>query len=57
MKAVEVRFIFNFLSNLKLNKLSKETRVAVLKNYTILHTKVKEYDDKIEELRKKIFTD
>lgn len=57
MKVVEVRTIFDFLSKLKLNKFTKEVRVSVLKNYTSFFTLIKEYDAKLEELRKKIFTD
>ena len=57
MKVVEVRTIFDFLSKLKLNKFTKEVRVLVLKNYTSFFTLIKEYDAKLEELRKKIFTD
>lgn len=57
MKVVEVRTIFEFLSKLKLNKFTKEVRVLVLKNYTSFFTLIKEYDAKLEELRKKIFTD
>lgn len=57
MKVVEVRNIYDFLSKLKLNKLTKEVRVAVLKNYTELTTVNREIDAKIEELRKKVFTD
>lgn len=57
MKVVEVKTIFEFLSRVKLNKFTKELRVAILKNYTTMYTLVKEYDSKLEELRKKIFTD
>lgn len=57
MKVVEVKTIFDFLSKLKLNKFTKEVRVSVLKNYTSFFTLIKEYDAKLEELRKKIFTD
>lgn len=57
MKVVEVRTIFDFLSKLKLNKFTKEVRVSVLKNYTSFFTLIKEYDAKLEELRKKIFTE
>lgn len=57
MKVVEVRTIFDFLSKLKLNKFIKEVRISVLKNYTSFFTLIKEYDAKLEELRKKIFTD
>lgn len=57
MKVVEVKTVFDFLSRLKLNKFTKEVRVLVLKNYTSFFTLIKEYDAKLEELRKKIFTD
>lgn len=57
MKVVEVRSISEFLSKLKLNKFSKEIRVNVLKNYAELTTANKEIDAKMEELRKKVFTD
>lgn len=57
MKVVEVRIIFEFLSKLKLNKFDKETRLAVLKNYTEMFTCYKEQETKMEELKKKIFTE
>lgn len=56
MKVVEVRTIFEFLNKLKLNKFDKETRIAVLKNYTELFSLYKEQEVKMEELRKKIFS-
>lgn len=57
MKVVEVRIIFEFLSKLKLNKFEKEVRIALLKNYTEMYTVYKEQEAKMEELKKKIFTD
>lgn len=57
MKVVEVRIIFEFLSKLKLNKFEKDTRIAILKNYTEMFTPYKEQEAKMEELKKKIFTD
>ena len=57
MKVVEVRIIFEFLSKLKLNKFTKDVRIAVLKNYTELFTAYKEQETKIEELKKKVFSE
>ena len=57
MKVVEVRIIFEFLSKLKLNKFEKEVRIALLKNYTEMYTVYKEQEAKMEELKKKIFTE
>lgn len=57
MKVVEVRTIFEFLSKLKLNKFTKEVRIAVLKIHADMFTCFKEQEAKIEEIRKKIFTD
>lgn len=57
MKVIEIKTIFDFLSKLKLNKFTKEVRVLVLKIHTSFFPLVKEYDSKLEELRKKIFTE
>lgn len=57
MKVIEIKTIFDFLSKLKLNKFTKEVRVLVLKIHTSFFPLIKEYDSKLEELRKKIFTE
>lgn len=57
MKVVEVRFIFDFLSRLNLSKFDKDVRHAILKNYMDMYSCYKENESKIEELKKKIFTE
>lgn len=57
MKAVEVKIIFEFLSKLKLNKIDKDIRISILKNYAELFSCQKEIELKIDEVRKKILSD
>lgn len=48
---------YKYVSGLKLNKLDKEIRVKLIKNYPILDKVVKEYDDYRKSLQDKMFED
>lgn len=48
---------YKYISGLKLNKLDKEVRVKLIKNYPILDKVVKEYDDYRKSLQDKMFED
>lgn len=48
---------YKYISSLKLNKLDKEIRVKLIKNYPILDKVVKEYDDYRKSLQDKMFED
>lgn len=48
---------YKYVSSLKLNKLDKEIRVKLIKNYPILDKVVKEYDDYRKSLQDKMFED
>lgn len=48
---------YKYISGLKLNKLDKEIRVKLIKNYPILDKVVKEYDDYRKSLQDKMFED
>ena len=50
----EIKILNDFFATLKLNALSKETRSAIIKNHLKIGKVVKETDESIEEIRKKL---
>jgi len=46
----------NYFANLKLNKFSKEIRSAVISNHLKMNKIVKEFNESVEEARKKYFS-
>lgn len=57
MKVNEIVIANRFLSDLKLSKFDKIVRIAVLKNYMAFSKIAKDYENMIEDLRKKMFDD
>ena len=53
----DVLMAHKYVSNLKLNKLDKEIRIKLIKNYPILDKVVKEYDEYRKSLQDKMFED
>ena len=57
MKVNEIVIANRFLSDLKLSKFDKIVRIAVLKNYMAFSKIAKDYENMLEDLRKKMFDD
>lgn len=57
MKVNEIVIANRFIADLKLSKFDKVIRLSVLKNYMVLNKIAKEFEAKIEDLRKKMFDD
>ena len=57
MKVNEIVIANRFLSDLKLSKFDKTVRIAVLKNYMAFSKIAKDYENMLEDLRKKMFDD
>lgn len=54
MKKIEIKNLNEFFATLKLNAFSKETRSVIIKNHLKISKAVKEIDESIEEIRKKL---
>ena len=57
MKVNEIVIANRFLSDVKLSKFDKIVRIAVLKNYMAFSKIAKDYENMLEDLRKKMFDD
>lgn len=57
MKRVNVLNFTSFLANLKLNKFDKEIRSAIISNSLIANKVSKEFEESIQEARKRYFED
>ena len=58
MKKSRVIEIFRFLNGIKLNKvLDKDIRSMIISNHMQMHNIVKQYDEDVKELQRKLFSD
>lgn len=57
MRVNEIMIASKFIADLKLSKFDKGVRLSILKNYIALNRITKEFESKIEDLRKKMFDD
>lgn len=57
MRVNEIMIASKFIADLKLSKFDKDIRLSILKNYIALNRITKEFESKIEDLRKKMFDD
>ena len=56
MNKVKIVNLSNYFANLKLNKFSKEIRCAIISNHLKVNKIVKDFNEAVDEARKKFFS-